>query len=125
MKQYITIFREFGGLGAGGDDEQDKRQKAEELATQIGLIKSVIHMVDVDFARKTVKDMKQGANRMDSTAALNRKYNPTRSKLMFIKAQALELFCDFIDKLKESDKVALELGEIEKNMEALSNFLNG
>ena len=80
----------------------EKSQEQVDIVTSVALF---IQILDVEYCREAAEDMIKDASRYDSMAALNPSYNPEHGQLMRKQAEALTLLCDYVDTLKEIDKL--------------------
>jgi hypothetical protein len=96
--------------------------KSLELAERINEIKIPLLLVDLDYAKEVAARMQNHGNFMDSAAALNPMYNPTKSDVYRLQGKSLCLLVEFIETLKEVDKLKAEALRHEMNQEKIMNL---
>lgn len=100
------------------------KEKSMELAMAIDCLKPWIHMVDLPYLRVAVKAMFADASRVDSTAPLNRNYDPAKTELMRMQATALGTLGDFIEQLIEIDKKKVKISDNDRTMDQLAQLFS-
>ena len=98
-------------------DDETKHEKAKQLAVAINLLKPIFFLIDLDFAKLAAKEMIDNANRLDSMAVLNPRYNPEKTRNQTLQAKTLMHLVSFIEGLIESD-------ETKQKIKATENMLN-
>lgn len=80
-------------------------------------------MYDVAFAEQAYIDMRAGAERYDTMAALNFRYNPDAANVMRIKAEALNHLTQFVKLQIQASTLEGKRKRDDAARENLSNIL--
>jgi hypothetical protein len=91
------------------------REKSEELAALIELMKPYIQLIDIDYANAVYKAMKDQASWQQSASVLNPSFDSVRNDLLYTQAQCLKAMITFISLAKECDQLK---SQIQHNQEA-------
>jgi hypothetical protein len=97
--------------------------KSQELADVINIIKPMLHMVDIDYAKSVVKTMLDQASFQDSAAVLSPRYLPERPQLIRQQANALKSFVTFIESLKACDEIRTKISVAEMNQNKIDKMM--
>lgn len=98
--------------------------KSLELAERINEMKITLLRIDLDYAKEMAGKMQDRGNFMDSAAALNPMYNPAKSDVYRLQGKSLGLLVEFIETLKEIDKLKAEANRYESNQQTLMNLFH-
>lgn len=90
---------------------EEKKQKSEQLAEVIILMKQFFPLVDLEHAKECIKNMEADAQRYDSAAVLMRNYNPKKAQVMQWSAKALEGLVAFIECQVQINELKQEIGQ--------------
>lgn len=85
------------------------KEKSEDLAMKLELAKIYLFQIDLEYAHFAASEIRKDASWTDSTAALNRNYDPKKSQILYTQADALMCLVDFINGLKDVQKLKDEL----------------
>jgi len=85
-----------------------------ELALLINGMREFLVAIDIDYLRLAVKEIANKAIMYDSTAALNRSYNVTKSNLLSVQSRALKKLLEYIEELKKFDELKEKVVREEK-----------
>lgn len=97
----------------------------ENSETQAELIKAIalyIFPLDVDYCREAAKDMLNQASRQESIAVLNPNHPQSKNDLLRLQGKALRTLCDYVDTLKEIEKVKEQIKKDEQNQQTISRL---
>lgn len=81
------------------------REKSEELAALIELMKPYIQLIDIDYANAVYKAMKDQASWQQSASILNPSYDSVKNDLLYTQAQCLKAMITFISLAMECDQL--------------------
>lgn len=101
------------------------KQRSEELALNIELLKLHIYTIDADYMSLVSKKLYEHAGNIDSTAALNKHYDPATTQLMRKQASAMSLLVNFIQSLKDIQKDKDNIKDRDVSMDALVEEISG
>lgn len=99
-------------VGGGEVEPQEPKltkEQSEELAGVIIAVTPLLCSIDLDYAKLGVRKFRKQANFQDSAAVLNPRYDPDRSKLIRVKADALEGLIQFVEKSIEAGMLSDEI----------------
>lgn len=88
--------------------------KSLELAKQIEAMKHIIVTVDTEHLKNMVEKFSTQASFEDSAAVLNAAYDPKKSTLLRVMSHGLQCLLNFIDDLKECDKLKKEIKQTDQ-----------
>jgi hypothetical protein len=91
------------------------REKSEELAALIELMKPYIQLIDIDYANAVYKAMKDQASWQQSASILNPSYDNVKNDLLYTQAQCLKAMITFISLAKECDQLKGMIQQNEQN----------
>lgn len=80
-------------------------QDSMTMALLINSMKPFLVEIDVDYLQLAIAELCNKASMYDSTAALNRSYSTSRSKLMHAQERALKRLLEYIESLKEIEVI--------------------
>ena len=80
-------------------------EKSREQAAIIKSIKPLIRLLDLDYCRALVDEMLSQASRQEAMAVLNIRYSQSKNDSLRMSGIALENLCDYVDSLKECDRI--------------------
>jgi len=81
------------------------KEKSEELALHLELIKVHANQIDLEYAREVVRSFRDQASRQESLAVLNPLHPQAENDRLYTQAQALEKFLEFVELLKRADEL--------------------
>lgn len=97
-------------------------EKSQEQANIISSIAIQIYFLDVEYLREAAKRFRDQASRQESMAVLNPRYTQTSNDIIRVQAKALMHLCDYVDSLKEVEKLKKDLQLEESNQELISKM---
>lgn len=100
-------------------------EKSEEQAEIIKMIAFQILMLDVEYCREAAKDMSNQVIRQESMAVLNPNYPHIKNDILRTQAKALMHLCDYVDTLKEVEKLNAKLASEEQIRNDISKLFLG
>lgn len=98
------------------------QEASEKFAYHFNLLKIAMHTIDWDYAVEVVKFLRERADFLDTTAALNRGYTPIRSQIMRAQSDGLRKMIQARDLLIIADKGKLEAAAEEEMHEELAKM---
>ncbi len=105
----------------------DKLEKSKELAHKIEMIKLILinpmQPFDIKHAENAVIELRSIASAQDSAAALSRRYNPAKSKLIYQQAETMHHLNEFIKGLQKCQEMKDQIAKNEKFMDDISAHL--
>ncbi len=99
-------------------------EKSNELANVIITLNVSTRFIDVDYAMAAASKLRTLANNNDTTAVLNRSYNPNKSDLLNKQAESLECLCSYIRALRECDKLKQIVSSYDNNIKNFTQLFN-
>lgn len=97
-------------------------QKSEQQAEIIKTIAIQICFLDVDYCYEAANDMCKQANRQESMAVLNPNHPQVKNDILRTQGKALLLLCEYVNTLKEVEKLKLQLANENKNMDKINRM---
>lgn len=98
------------------------KEKSEEQAEVIELIKVHLQYLDVEYCRLFIKELQAQASWQSSASVLNASYSEYKNDILMEKAEAMRLLCDFVDQLKKVDKLKLKSNEVDTAREKINKM---
>lgn len=80
-------------------------ERSEEFARNFELFKLGVHVVDWEYARACVTELRGQARFQETIAVLNPGYSPRANERISVQAEALEHFVKAVDLLKKADEL--------------------
>lgn len=88
-------------------------EKSHDLANIINMVKFQLVQIDLDYAREMGNRLIEQGNFQDSAAVLNPAYSPLKSDILRKQGKALLGLVQFIEELKDIDKMKADLSKSE------------
>jgi hypothetical protein len=103
-------------------EQELTKEKSQQLADTIESIKLLLFCIDVDYAKSVVKAMHNQAEREDSLAVLNPRYNPAKSNMIHMQANMLNDIVNFIETGKQVDEAKKGIQETESHFDKIAKL---
>ena len=97
-------------------------EKSEQQAEIIKSIAIQIYFLDVDYCREAANDMCNQANRQESMAVLNPNHPQVKNDILRMQGKALLLLCEYVNTLKEVEKLKLQLNNENKTRDEIARM---
>jgi hypothetical protein len=97
-------------------------EKSEQQAEIIKTIAIQIYFLDVEYCREAANDMCNQANRQESMAVLNPNHPQIKNDILRTQGKALLLLCEYVNTLKEVEKLKLQLNNENKNRDEIARM---
>jgi hypothetical protein len=98
------------------------KEKSEELADWLMMIKPIVNMVDVEYLRACAEQFRRDASHYDATAVVNYKWNQHGSDYQCAMADQLSALADYIDAGKRVDALRAEVNTVNEKREEISKL---
>ena len=98
------------------------KEKSEQQAAIIRSIGVMILLLDVDYCRELVKRMYGQASQQEAMAVLMPRHSQTKNDSLRASATALDHLCDYVDALKECDRLKARIQAEEGMQDELSKL---
>lgn len=86
------------------------KEKSEQQALAIELMKPFLFMLDLEYCKELVKAMYNQASMQDTLSVLNPSYDHSKSELINTQATALNHLIRYVEKLKECEALKEKIG---------------
>ena len=97
-------------------------EKSEQQAEIIKQIAIYVYFLDVDYCKDVAKEMINKASRQESMAVLNPMHPQEKNDILRMKGNALLSLCDYVDSLKEIEKLKGQLKATEETRNQISKL---
>jgi len=94
--------------------------KSLELAAQINAIKPIIIEMNLEWLGHMIDRFQEQASFEASAAVLNPRYNPEKQSLLQVQAKTMSHLLNFIEGLKECDRLKLNVAAYEHQMDEVA-----
>lgn len=97
-------------------------EKSQEQAEIIKMIAFPIQMLDVEYCIAAANDLIDQAHRQESMVVLNPNYPRSKNELIQMQGKALRKLCEYVEALKEIEKLKLQVIEEENTKEKINKL---
>ena len=97
-------------------------ERSQEQADMITTIAVQLHFLDVDYCRDASRRFMAQASKQESISVLNPRYSQTNNDIIRVQAKALMHLCDYVDCLKEVQKLKKDLQLEESNQDMINKM---
>jgi hypothetical protein len=97
-------------------------EKSQDQADIIKIINIYLHKFDTDYCKELAASMNDQASRQESMAVLNPSYPQEKNQMIRLQAKALSLLVEYVETLKEVDKISARVGHVEKQNNEISKL---
>jgi hypothetical protein len=97
-------------------------EKSEQQAEIIKTIAIQIYFLDVEYCLEAANDMCNQASRQESMAVLNPSHPQVKNDILRTQGKALLLLCEYVNVLKEVEKLKLQLAKENKTHDKIAGM---
>ena len=101
------------------DITREKSEQQAALIMQVGFIASAL---DIDYLRECARQIMQQARHQESIAVLNPRHPQSKNNLLRSQGKALHTLCDYVDSLKEADRMKEAFSVDEQHAETIAKL---
>lgn len=95
------------------------KENSEQQADIIKMIAIPIMMLDVDYCIDAAKKMLNQASRQEAMSVLNPNHPKIKNDILSKQGKALLTLCEYVNLLREIDKLNLQLKKEQKNRDEI------